>query len=117
MKNQPQWIRIIYIIGVVALIIGALDPMEGSVLIALGALLTTITTFIAKDRHYRFFLVAGIMILFSVAMLWYVSALGGFDPKKQWWWLIILIPYPVGWLMEIILLIVRAFSSPEKTGP
>ena len=33
MKEKAKWTRIIYIIGVIALIIGAIDPLEGSVII------------------------------------------------------------------------------------
>jgi hypothetical protein len=39
MKQKTSWKRVIYIIGVVALIIGAIDPTEGSLLIAPGSLL------------------------------------------------------------------------------
>ena len=43
MKNKAKWTRIIYIIGVIALIIGAIDPLEGSVVIIAGSALLALS--------------------------------------------------------------------------
>ena len=39
MNVKPKWIRYIFIVGVIATIVGAVDPMEGSVVIAAGSIL------------------------------------------------------------------------------
>ncbi len=108
-KKQPNWIRIIYIIGVVALIVGAIDPLEGSVLIISGSALLAFSTFLKHDRHWKIFLASFIMIAVGVFFLFYFSSLGVFGGNStlSWWWGTLIIPYPAGWFMAIILLIVR----------
>lgn len=116
MKGQTKWKRIIYIIGVIALIIGALDPLEGSVVIAFGGSLIALSTYVTKDRHWKIFLTSVIMILIGVFFLFYLSSLGGFGGTSSlsWWWGILILPYPLGWLMSIILLIIRAVKNTKR---
>lgn len=114
MSERVKWYRVVFIIGVAATVIGAIDPMEGSVVIAMASICLALSTYYMRDRYAKIFIVAAIMVVFSVAALWYVSSLGGFDPKKEWWWTVILIPYPVGWLISIITLIVRWVKREDR---
>jgi len=116
---KSNWKRIIYVIGVIALIIGVLDPLEGSVVLAGGCVLIALSTYLTKDRHRKIFLASLIMILIGVFFLFYFSSLGGFGGTStlSWWWGILIFPYPIGWLMSIILLIIRAFKKQkDKTN-
>ena len=126
MNDKRKWIRIIYILGIISLIAGALDPLEGSVIIAVGSALIALSTHLAHDRNRRIFLTTSIMIITGVCFMFYFSSLGGFGGTStlSWWWATLIIPYPIGWLINIILLIVRAvnrkkmsiekyFSSPD----
>ena len=126
MNDKRKWIRIIYILGIISLIAGALDPLEGSVNIAVGSALIALSTRLAHDRNRRIFLTTSIMIITGVCFMFYFSSLGGFGGTStlSWWWATLIIPYPIGWLINIILLIVRAvnrkkmsiekyFSSPD----
>lgn len=106
-----KWNRFLYITGVILLIAGALDPMEGSIVIALGSIMTFIATQFSEDRHKNIFFIASILITFGVISLWFISSLGGFDPKTEWWWLLLIIPYPIGWFLEVILLISRFWKK------
>ena len=121
-----KWIRITYIIGIIALIAGAIDPLEGSVIIVGGSALIALSTQLTHDRHRRIFLITSVMITMGVCFMFYFSSLGGFGGTStlSWWWATLIIPYPIGWLINIILLIVRAvnrkkmsiekyFSSPD----
>lgn len=110
-NNKSLWNRRFYVTGIILIIIGALDPMEGSILIELGSLLLTITTQLSKDRHKFLFLICFLLISIGFFSLWFISALGGFNPKTEWWWLVLILPYPIGWLSTIILLITRAFNK------
>ena len=109
MKEKISWTRIFYIIGIIALIIGALDPMEGSVVIVAGSAAITFSTYLSKDKHFSMFLSTTIMIIFGVSSLFYLSSLGGFGGSSTLssWWGILILPYPIGWLINIILLIIR----------
>jgi uncharacterized membrane protein len=107
-----------YYAGVTAMIIGILDFMEGSVVIAAGSLLITIATFLTHDRYRKLFLLSTILIAIGVFLLFYLSSLGGFggDSALSWWYGLFVLPYPIGWLMAIVLLIVR-LSKRDRTKP
>jgi hypothetical protein len=113
MKAKIKWIRIINIIGIIALIAGAIDPMEGSVIIAAGSALIALSTFLTRDHHWKIFLASFLMIIIGVFFLFYLSALGGIggNSKLSWWWGLLALPYPIGWLASIVLLIMRAIRK------
>jgi hypothetical protein len=114
MSEKPKWIRYVFIIGVIATIGGAIDPLEGSIAIAAGSILLAISAYFGNDRYFRIFLIAAIFIIISVSAIWYVSSLGGFDPKRDWWWTVVILPYPIGWLINIITLIIKAVRKPKQ---
>lgn len=119
MNGKVKWTRVLYIIGVTALIIGSIDPLEGSVLIAAGCACITFTTYRTKDRHWKIFLTSLIMIVTGVFFLFYFSSLGGFGGSStlSWWWSTLILPYPLGWLLSIVMLIVRvARASKQPAG-
>ena len=111
-----KWIRITYIIGIIALIAGAIDPLEGSVIIAVGSALIALSTHLAHDRNRRIFLITSIMIITGVCFMFYFSSLGGFGGAStlSWWWCLLILPYPIGWLITVILLIIKAIKKIKK---
>jgi uncharacterized membrane protein len=116
MKIKAQWIKILNIIGIIAIIIGVVDPLEGSVLILAGSAAISFSTFVNKDRHWKLFLTSFLMIIVGVFFLFYLSALGGFggNSSLSWWWGLLIIPYPAGWLLSIVLLIIRVFKKNQE---
>ena len=88
MKKKINWIRVIYIIGVIVLIIGALDPLEESVVLTVGCAFIALSTYLTRDRHWKIFLVSLILIIIGVFFLFYFSSLGGFGGTStlSWWW-------------------------------
>ena len=113
MKNKVKWTSIIYIIGVIALIIGVVDPLEGSVVIMFGSALLALSAYVTNDRHSKIFTVSLIMIVVGVAFLFYFSSLGGFGGTStlSWWWGLLILPFPIGWLSIIIVLIRRVIEN------
>jgi hypothetical protein len=116
MKTKINWTRVVYITGVVALIIGALDPMEGSVVIVFGSVLIALSAYLTHDRHWKIFLLSLIMILTGVFFLFYLSSLGGFGGTAtlSWWWGTLILPYPIGWLVSIVILIIRGVKKHQQ---
>jgi len=115
MKEKTKWTRVIYIIGVIALIIGVLDPLEGSIVIASGSALVAFSTYLTHDRHWKTFLLSLIMIAVGVFFLFYLSSLGGVGGNRlSWWWGTLVLPYPLGWLIAIVLLIVRSVKRKKQ---
>lgn len=113
MKQKAKWTRII---GIVALIIGTIDPFEGSVLIIVGSALLALSAYVMSDRHSKIFTAALIMIVIGVAFMFYFSSLGGFGGTStlSWWWGILILPYPIGWLIIIAILIRRAVENKKQ---
>jgi hypothetical protein len=101
--------KILYWIGVALFFIGTLDPMEGSVVIAAGSLLISASCFLEKVKYWKLFLGAFVSILSGVFFLFFLSSLGGFggNSKLSWHWGLAILPYPIGWLMTIVLIMLR----------
>lgn len=94
------------IIGSIALLLGGLDPLEGSVLILIGSGLVATGTFFGHGEHrlvrYRAFVF--LFITVGVAALWGLSAAGGLGGKSghSLWWGLLLLPYLIGYPMAIV---------------
>ena len=102
---------IVITIGVVAMLLGAADPLEGSLVILPGCALITVYTFLSNtDRQLKvYWICIFALIAFGVAALWALSAVGGFGGSSgpsNWWGLLIL-PYPIGWVMAMVSLLFR----------
>lgn len=117
MLKKDRISRILYITGIVAIIAGALDPLEGSVIIVAGSALITISTFLIRDRQWNIFLIGFLLIATGVVFMFWLSSRGGFGGSSSlsWWWGLLVIPYPAGWLTTIILLAVRAIKNKRLT--
>lgn len=111
--KKYDWKKIAYILGIVLFLVGTLDPMEGSVLIVVGSIILTFITKRNNDNHWKWFRLNAILITFGVIFLFYLSSLGGFGGAStlSWWWGLLILPYPIGWLLQVVLLLLRAFRK------
>lgn len=106
------------ILGGIGMLLGAVDPLEGWVVIFAGSGLVTFGTFLGRaEDHLRgywlaiFLLIAtgaGAMVGLSIA-----GGLGGPSGHSLWWGLLIL-PYPVGWVMGMVSLVFRMVRSRRR---
>ena len=84
------------------MVVGALDPMEGSLIILPGSLLVALGTFVGQCERrliaYRVWVF--ILIAIGVGALWGLSGFGGKSGRSMWWGVLIL-PYLIGWSMGI----------------
>jgi hypothetical protein len=105
MNGPVEWTRMFEVAGLIAMLVGAVDPLEGSVLIVLGSGLVALSAFLAHDKRslvaYR--TVVFILIAAGVAAMWGVSAVGGFGGSsgRSMWWGVLLLPYVAGWVMAV----------------
>lgn len=104
--NKPAlWSRILVTIGGIAMLIGALDPLEGSIAIWVGSGLVALGTFLGRGERrliaYRTWVFG--LITFGVGAMWVLSSLGGFGGKSglSMWWGMLIVPYLVGWVMAV----------------
>jgi len=105
--NYPRnaWSRFLIILGQIAMLLGAVDPMEGSILILPGSGLVALGTFLGRNEggliayQVRVF----ILIAFGVGALWGLSSLGGIGGStgRSMWWGMLTLPYLVGWSLGI----------------
>ncbi len=109
--KKINWKKVTYILGIVLFLVGTIDPLEGSVLIVFGSILLTVVTKRNNDRHMKWFRLNAVLITSGVIFLFYLSTLGGFGGTStlSWWWGLLILPYPVGWLSQVVLLLMRAF--------
>jgi hypothetical protein len=103
MSITKRWSHILLAVGTIAMVIGALDPMEGSIIILLGIGIVTLEAFLSKSQHRKLLCWSFVLAALGVAYLWIISAFGGFggDTGRSLWWCLTFLPYPVGWFMGI----------------
>jgi cystathionine beta-lyase family protein involved in aluminum resistance len=118
MNSRILWSRILKVVGGIAMLLGTLDPLEGSLLILPGSGLVALGVYLGgKDRRtVLYWALAFILIAVGVGALFGLSAVGGFGGKsgRSMWWGLLLLPYPVGWLMSLagaVIALVRFFKG------
>lgn len=86
------------------MVIGALDLMEGSLLILPGAGLVALGAMLSKSQHRRYLYSAFALVAVGVSTLWALSAMGGLGGStgRSLWWGVVLLPYPIGWILSLL---------------
>ena len=119
MKARLLWSNILVIAGLLAMLVGAIDPLEGSFIILPGSGLVALGAFLGKSR-YRIFLYwaftltavgVGAMVVLSM-----FGGIGGSTGRSMWWGLLIL-PYPVGWITGLVGAILKLIESFKQPAP
>ena len=101
--DARRWSRRLFVIATAALVLGAVDPLEGSIVVIAGAGVAMVAAHLGHVRA-RHWLDWGMALgLLGVAALWGLSAGGGIGPSTghSYWWGLLLLPYPVGWLLSL----------------
>ncbi len=97
--------KILLITGCAAILVGSLDPLEGSVLIVIGSALVTLRAFLDPTAlpTRKYWLTALLLNVVGVIALFVLSAFGGVGGKNghSWWWALFVLPYPLGWFMAL----------------
>jgi hypothetical protein len=105
MNTRNLWSRILFIGGSIAMVVGAIDPMEGSALILPGSGLVALGTYLGQTerRLIAYRVCAFILIAIGVGALWGLSMVGGFGGSsgRSNWWGVLILPYLIGWSMGI----------------
>ena len=80
MRAQNLWARFLTIAGYIAMLVGALDPLEGSLLILPGSGLVALGAFLGKKERRLIAYRAMVFLLVAVGVgsLWWLSSVGGF---------------------------------------
>lgn len=118
MNTRTLWSWLLKIVGSIAMVIGTVDPLEGSLLILPGCGLIALGVYLGgRDRRtVRYWTWAFFLIAIGVGALFGLSAVGGISSKSghSMWWGLLLLPYPAGWFMAVaggVAGLVRVFKA------
>ncbi len=105
MNARSLWSRILIIVGSIAMLVGALDPMEGSLIILPGSGLVALGTFLGQSERRWIAYRVGVFLLIAIGVgaMWGLSRVGGFggNSGRSNWWGLLMLPYLIGWSMGI----------------
>ena len=105
MNSRERWARILAVVGYILMLVGAIDPMEGSLIILPGSGLVAVGALISRDegRHIAHRMWVFLLIAVGVGALWGLSQVGGLGGKSghSLWWGVLIVPYLVGWSLGI----------------
>ena len=103
MNARMIWSRILVIIGCLAMVLGAIDPLEGSLLILPGSGMVALGMLLGQGqrRILLYWVWVFILIAVGVGAMFVVSAFGGIGGRSghSLWWGVLILPYPVGWIL------------------
>jgi hypothetical protein len=106
MNSRMVWSRILKVVGGISVSVGTLDPLEGSLLILPGSGLIALGIYLGgRDRRtVLYWTCAFILITVGVGAMFALSAVGGIGGKSghSMWWGVLILPYPLGWLMALV---------------
>ena len=97
--------RVMIIVGSIAMLFGAIDPMEGSLVILPGSGMVALGTCLGRGgrRLIAYSLGVFIRIALGVGALWGLRSAGGFggDSGRSTWWGLLVLPALIGGFMGI----------------
>ena len=122
MKASKLAAHVLFTVGSLALIVGAIDPLEGCFVILPGSALLAAGAWLAGSRHRKLFTWTLGLIAIGVAAMVGLSWWGGVGGKTghSLWWLVLILPYPAGWfvgLTAIVLRLVELFRRGAESSP
>jgi hypothetical protein len=103
--NVPAiWSQILVVVGLAGMLVGALDPLEGSFIILPSAGLVVIGAWLGKSRQRKLLTWSLGLVAFGVAAMVVVSWLGGIggNSGRSMWLGIYILPYPIGWILGFV---------------
>ena len=101
--NRSRWSRTLLVAGVLAMLLGALDPLEGFVVILPGALAIAASAILAR-RNRAVAIASVVLIALGIGGMLLATWLGGIrgDTPNRNLMVLAIMPYPIGWLVGII---------------
>jgi hypothetical protein len=96
--------RILIIAGLLVMVVAAIDPLEGSIVVVLGTGMVALGARLRRSKHLVYLYWCLVTLVVGVAALWGLSAIGGFGGTsgRSYLWGMLIVPYPIGWLACLI---------------
>ena len=101
---SARWPRVLVVAGLVMMLAGTVDPLEGSVLILAGIAVMALGAGLGHRPQRQMLYGALVLGIIGVGALFGFSAVGGFggNTGRPLWWSIVLLPYPLAWVLGLI---------------
>jgi hypothetical protein len=117
--RASTWPRALGIVGLAAMLLGAIDPLEGSPIILAGSGLAALAALLGKAKHRRLLYWALALVAVGVGVMWGLSALGGLggDTGRSMWWGLLVLPYAVGWIVGLVGAILTVVEFLRRPAP
>ena len=105
MITRNRWTFGLAVAGLAGLVLSALDPLEGAIVSVISAIVLAVSAHMAHGRLRSPLLWAAAMIAAGFAVMVGFSQLGGIggNSGRSIWLALFILPYPVGWLMGVVL--------------
>ena len=104
-EPRNVWSRMVIALGSLAMLMGAVDPLEGSVVILPGSGLVALGAFLGHSERRLIAYRVGVfaLIFMGVGTMWALGRVGGFGGPsgRSMWWGLLVLPYLIGWSMGI----------------
>jgi uncharacterized membrane protein len=101
MKKHLLGADILIFAGLIAMLVGAIDPLHGVIIILPGSGLVALGAFVGKSQHRKLLYLAFAFVLLGVGAMAGVGTLVDSHGRSEWWTLSYL-PYPAGWVMSLV---------------
>lgn len=91
-------------VGLLAMLGGAIDPLEGCGVVLLGTALAAAGAVLGHSRYRRLLGGALALVVIGVGAMVIFTMLGGIGGRSGHspWWGLLAAPYPIGWLLGIV---------------
>lgn len=98
---RPRWL---VTVGLAGLVVGAIDPLEGSVVILIGSAFVAFGTQLDGSRYRRIAAWGLALVLIGFSVMVTVTAIGGVGGStgRSPWWATLVTPFAVGWFLGIV---------------
>jgi len=101
MRGRTLWSLVFVVGGLLAMLVGAIDPLEGSFVILSGSGVVAVGAFLGKSRYRIFLSWAFVLIAAGVGAMVVFTAMGGIGGNSghSIWGGLFVLPYPLGWII------------------
>jgi hypothetical protein len=95
--------RTLVMVGLVLVLVGGLDPLEGSLAILVGSGLAALGAYLGQSPRWAVLAVALVLVALGIAGMIVLSLLGGIGGGSELspWWGILLVPYVAGLILNV----------------
>jgi hypothetical protein len=116
MSRPALWSLIFVVGGLLAMLVGAIDPLEGSFVILPGSGVVLLGAFLGKSRFQMLLSWAFVLIAAGVGAMVVFTALGGIggNSGRSLWWGLFILPYPLGWIVGLVGAILALIESVRR---